>query len=121
MLRPRLAEFMRQIRPDSVAILPSSLETTRSHDTHYRHRQDSDFFYLTGFDEPDSIAVIAPAHPEHQYMLFVRPPGATWTKSSCDKSRGYARSRAKAFTRRRRSSTRPRSFTKCGSSKVRAS
>jgi Xaa-Pro aminopeptidase len=64
---------MRQIGADSVAIIPSSLETTRSHDTHYRHRQDSDFFYLTGFDEPDSIAVIAPAHPEHQYMLFVRP------------------------------------------------
>ncbi|HVG39621.1 MAG TPA: aminopeptidase P N-terminal domain-containing protein [Pyrinomonadaceae bacterium] len=73
MPRPQLADFMRQIGADSVAIIPSSLETTRSHDTHYRHRQDSDFFYLTGFDEPDSIAVIAPAHPEHQYMLFVRP------------------------------------------------
>lgn len=73
MLRPRLAEFMRQIGPDSVAILPSSLETTRSHDTNYRHRQDSDFFYLTGFDEPDSIAVITPAKQEQPYTLFVRP------------------------------------------------
>lgn len=73
MRRPQLAEFMGQIGPDSVAIIPSSLETTRSHDTHYRHRQDSDFFYLTGFDEPESIAVINPSHAEHKYVLFVRP------------------------------------------------
>lgn len=73
MRRPQLAEFMEKIGPHSVAIIPSSLEVTRSHDTHYRHRQDSDFFYLTGFEEPESIAVINPSHPEHKYTLFVRP------------------------------------------------
>ncbi|HYY56870.1 MAG TPA: Xaa-Pro aminopeptidase, partial [Pyrinomonadaceae bacterium] len=35
--------------------------------------QNSDFYYLTGFDEPESIAVIAPNHDEHKFTLFVRP------------------------------------------------
>jgi Xaa-Pro aminopeptidase len=72
MQRPQLAEFMKRMAENSVAIIPSSLEATRSNDTHYRYRQSSDFLYLTGFDEPESIAVIAPS-AEQKYMLFVRP------------------------------------------------
>jgi Xaa-Pro aminopeptidase len=72
MIRPQLAEFMRRMDQNSVAIIPSANETTRSHDTNYRFRQDSDFYYLTGFEEPDSIAVIAPGR-EQKYTLFVRP------------------------------------------------
>jgi Xaa-Pro aminopeptidase len=64
---------MNRLGQGSVAILSSARETTRSNDTHYRFRQDSDFYYLTGFDEPEAIAVIAPGHPEHPYLLFVRP------------------------------------------------
>src|SRR4029079_3925107 len=60
---------MRRMSPNSVAIIPSAREATRSNDTHYRFRQDSDFFYLTGFEEPQSIAVIKSNH----YTLFVRP------------------------------------------------
>src|SRR5918911_3075054 len=73
MRRPQLEEFMRRMEPDSVAIIASAPAATRSNDTEYRYRQDSDFYYLTGFNEPESIAVIAPAHPEHKYTLFVRP------------------------------------------------
>ena len=73
MPRPQLAEFMRRMEPDSIAIIPSAREANRSNDTDYRYRQDSDFFYLTGFNEPEAIAVVAPSHPEHKFMLFVRP------------------------------------------------
>ncbi|HEV2761981.1 MAG TPA: Xaa-Pro aminopeptidase [Pyrinomonadaceae bacterium] len=73
MIRPQLAEFMRRMEPGSVAVLPSAREATRSNDTQFRFRQDSDFYYLTGFDEPDSIAVVAPSHEEHRFVLFVRP------------------------------------------------
>jgi len=72
MIRPQLAEFMRRMDQDSIAIIPSAREITRSHDLHFRFRQDSDFFYLTGFEEPDSIAVIAPGRAQ-KYTLFVRP------------------------------------------------
>ncbi|HYJ87246.1 MAG TPA: Xaa-Pro aminopeptidase [Pyrinomonadaceae bacterium] len=72
MIRPQLAEFMRRMDQKSLAIIPSARETTRSNDTHYRFRQDSDFLYLTGFEEPDSIAVVAPGR-DQKYTLFVRP------------------------------------------------
>jgi Xaa-Pro aminopeptidase len=72
MQRPQLAEFMKRMAENSVAIIPGSVEATRSNDTHYRYRQSSDFLYLTGFDEPESIAVITPSK-EHKYTLFVRP------------------------------------------------
>src|ERR1044072_1034663 len=72
MRRPQLAEFMRRMEPDSVAIIPAAREVTRSHDTEYRFRQDSDFYYLTGFREPDALALVAPGR-EKPFTLFVRP------------------------------------------------
>jgi Xaa-Pro aminopeptidase len=72
MRRPQLAEFIKRMDDDSVAIIPSAREAYRSNDSNYRYRQDSDFYYLTGFEEPESIAVITPGK-EHVYTLFVRP------------------------------------------------
>src|SRR5580765_446559 len=72
MIKQQLKEFMRRIDKDSVAIIPAAREAVRSHDTNYRYRQNSDFFYLTGFEEPEAIAVIAPAK-EKKFTLFVRP------------------------------------------------
>jgi Xaa-Pro aminopeptidase len=73
MQRPQLSEFIKRMTPDSIAIISSAREATRSNDTLYRYRQDSDFYYLTGFDEPEAIAVIMPSHKEHKFTLFVRP------------------------------------------------
>ncbi len=72
MIKPQLAEFMRRMDPNSVAIIPAAREAVRSHDTNYRYRQNSDFFYLTGFEEPEAIAVISPAK-EKKFTMFVRP------------------------------------------------
>ena len=72
MIRPQLEEFMRRMAPQSVAIIPAAREATRSNDTHYRFRQDSDFFYLTGFEEPEAIAVIK-SGAGNKFTLFVRP------------------------------------------------
>ena len=55
-----------------VIIIPAAHEAVRSRDTEYPFRQDSDFYYLTGFPEPDAIAVLRPGH-EKPYTLFVRP------------------------------------------------
>ena len=65
-------EFMRQIKK-GIAIFPSALPALRTHDVEYQYRQDSNFYYLTGFEEPGSICVLAPDHPEHRYVLFVNP------------------------------------------------
>src|SRR6266404_298114 len=72
MIKPQLAEFMRRMDKDSVAIIPAAREAVRSHDTNYRYRQNSDFFYLTGFEEPDAIAIITPGG-DKKFTLFVRP------------------------------------------------
>lgn len=73
-MRPtRLTEFMEKMEPNSVAVFASAHEIRRNQDTDFEFRQDTDFYYLTRLNEPDCVAVIAPNHPEHKYVLFVRP------------------------------------------------
>ncbi|MGH7331504.1 MAG: aminopeptidase P N-terminal domain-containing protein [Candidatus Rokuibacteriota bacterium] len=67
--RQRFAEAI----GDGVAIIPGAREVLRNGDVHYEFRQDSDFFFLTGFDEPDAVAVFNPSHTKEPYVLFVRP------------------------------------------------
>ena len=64
------------------AIFRSAPMAVMHNDVEYTYRQDSDFFYLTGFNEPDAVAILAPHHPEHQFILFVQPKDPekeTWT------------------------------------------
>ena len=56
-----------------VAIIPAAIPTIRTHNMEYTYRQNSNFYYLTGFEEPNSICVIAPSHQEHQFIMFVQP------------------------------------------------
>ena len=72
-MKAQLKNFIEQIGKDSIAIIPAAHETTRSYDTEHKFRQDSDFLYLTGFPEPDAIAVIAPSNKKNPFTLFVRP------------------------------------------------
>ncbi|WP_029922913.1 Xaa-Pro aminopeptidase [Nevskia soli] len=68
----RRARLMQAIGPDGVAIIPSSREVIRNRDVHYKFRQDSDFWYLSGFNEPDSVLVLAPGRKEGAFLMFVR-------------------------------------------------
>lgn len=63
---------MSMIGEDGIAILPSAPVRIRSRDVQYRYRQDSDFYYLTGFAEPDSVAMLAPGRDKGEYVLFCR-------------------------------------------------
>src|SRR5688500_10030673 len=71
-MRSQLKRFIEQMDENSVAIIPAAHEQTRSYDTEFKFRQDSDFWYLTGFPEPDAIAVITPGDKK-VYVLYVRP------------------------------------------------
>lgn len=73
MRRARLEQFMKSMDGDGVAILFGGSEVIRNADQHFEFRQDADFHFLTGFDEPDSVAVLTPSSPDHRYTLFVRP------------------------------------------------
>jgi Xaa-Pro aminopeptidase len=67
----RRAAFMEQLG-DTIAIIPAGKTQTRNGDVEHAFRQNSDFYFLTGFSEPDSIAVFDPTHTDAQYTLFVR-------------------------------------------------
>lgn len=68
----RRERFLAQIGA-GVAILPAAPTRYKSRDTEFRFRQDSDFYYLTGFDEPEAVALLTPHDDEHRFTLFVRP------------------------------------------------
>ncbi len=68
----RRKQLMRMVGDDGVALLPSAPVRTRSRDVAYAYRQDSDFYYLTGFAEPDAVAVLAPGRDNGEYLLFCR-------------------------------------------------
>jgi Xaa-Pro aminopeptidase len=68
----RRRSLMRTMGNDAIAVLPAAPPRTRNNDVEYNYRQDSDFHYLTGFDEPESVAVLAPGRPKGEYILFVR-------------------------------------------------
>jgi Xaa-Pro aminopeptidase len=57
---------------EGAIILTAGHDAPRNNDVDYEFRQQSPFWYLTGFDEPDAVAVLRPGHPE-PYVLFVRP------------------------------------------------
>ena len=63
---------MSEMIPNSVAIVPAAREVTRSRDTEYPFRQDSDFFYLTGFLEPDAVLFLLPGRRQGQVLMFCR-------------------------------------------------
>ena len=63
---------MRRI-PGGIAIFPAAPAAVRNSDVEHPYRQDTDFYYLTGFEEPQAVAVLTPNHPEHRFVLFVQP------------------------------------------------
>ncbi len=69
----RRRALAKAIGPEGLLILPAARETIRNRDVHYPFRQSSDFTYLTGFPEPDALAVIAPGRKDGDYVLFCRP------------------------------------------------
>ena len=71
-MRAQLKKFIEKMGENSIAIIPAAHEQVRSYDTEFKFRQDSDFWYLTGFPEPDAVAVIDPAS-KTPYALYVRP------------------------------------------------
>lgn len=63
---------MELVGDGGIVVLPAAPEHVRSRDTHFDHRQNSDLHYLTGFPEPESVAVLIPGRAQGQYLLFCR-------------------------------------------------
>ncbi len=71
-IKQRRELFMQRIK-GGVAIFPAAPIAIRNSDVEHEYRQDTDFYYLTGFEEPNAVAVLAPENEEHRFVLFVQP------------------------------------------------
>ena len=77
----RRKQLMQMMGDSAVAILPAAPIRMRNRDVEYYYRPDSDFYYLTGFPEPEAVAVVVPGREHGEYILFCRendPEMETW-------------------------------------------
>ncbi|MGB0619170.1 MAG: aminopeptidase P N-terminal domain-containing protein [Myxococcota bacterium] len=72
MFAERRSQMLQAMGPDAVAIFVGGRLAVRSADTEFPFRQDSDFWYLTGFDHPDAVAVLS-TREGPDFTLFVQP------------------------------------------------
>jgi len=66
----RRERLMKLMTPGSIAVLPAARVQYRNRDTEHLFRQSSDFYYLTGFEEPESVLVLAPGREHGEVILF---------------------------------------------------
>jgi len=72
MFRTHREKFLAKLPPNSIAILRGTPLKTMSNDVEYLYRQDSDFWYLTGIEDPGAVAILRPGAPEaERYVVFV--------------------------------------------------
>ncbi|KTD60442.1 proline aminopeptidase P II [Legionella santicrucis] len=68
----RRKSLTQKLPAGSIAIIPAAHESLRNGDAHYRFRQESNFYYLTGFNEPDALLILISGSDMHS-ILFNRP------------------------------------------------
>jgi Xaa-Pro aminopeptidase len=66
----RRAKLLAQLDKDSIAIIVAAPEVLRNGDAHYSYRPNSDLYYLTGFEEPQAVAIFAPGGDHGDFILF---------------------------------------------------
>ena len=79
-------QLMRMVGETGIAILPAAPVRTRNRDVEYPYRQDSDFFFLSGFSEPEAVIVLVPGRKHSEYILFCRdknPEQEVWHGRRC--------------------------------------
>ena len=78
----RRQQLMAQMTENSIAIVPTAVETVRNLDVEHPFRQDSDFYYLSGFPEANACLVLIPGREQGEYILFCEdkdPALEIWT------------------------------------------
>lgn len=73
----RRRQLMKQLPAGSIVVIPGAEEMPRNNDVDFPFRQHSDFLYLTGFNEPDALLVLAPGREDGESVLFCRPRDRT--------------------------------------------
>ena len=79
--RRRRRALMRVMGDDAIAVIPTARVSYRNRDSEHAYRPDSDFHYLSGFDEPEALIVLVPGRKAGEYLVFCRerdPEKETW-------------------------------------------
>ncbi len=71
--KARRQKLLEQLGNKDIAIVAAAPEVLRNGDAHFAYRQRSDFYYLTGFVEPNALAVFIPGHSDGEFILFCNP------------------------------------------------
>ena len=69
-MRTRRKELMAQMEPNSIGLVPSAPPSLRNNDAEYLYRQNSDFYYLTGFAEEHALLALIPGRKQGEVVLF---------------------------------------------------
>ena len=68
----RRRKLAKLIGKDGIAVIPTASTRVRSRDTYYPYRPDSDFYYFTGFSEPNAVMILAPGREDGSFILCLR-------------------------------------------------
>ena len=68
----RRSTLANKVLDDSAIIIASASVKSRISDTDYAYRQDSNFYYLSGYEEPESLILIRPNHANEKFIIFCR-------------------------------------------------
>lgn len=68
----RRRHLMELVGEGGIAVIPTAPTRVRSRDTLFEYRPASDFYYLTGFTEPEAVAVLVPGRPQGRFLMFCR-------------------------------------------------
>jgi len=90
----RRRHLIELVGPRGIVVVPAAPERVRSRDTLFEYRPDSDLFYLTGFGEPDAVAVLVPGREQGEFLLFCRERDSErerWDGARCGPEGAIAR------------------------------
>ena len=76
-LAARRARMMAELGPETMLVMFSAPVQVYSNDVNYEYRQDSNFYYLTGIEQPESILILMPGNATLKEILFIVEPNPT--------------------------------------------
>jgi Xaa-Pro aminopeptidase len=69
----RRKKLLSSLPDSSVVVIPNSKHQIRSNDVEYKFKPDTDFYYLTGFEEPNSVCILKKEKKDFSFILFLEP------------------------------------------------
>ena len=70
--------LIKKMGSNSLCIIESGCAKIRNNDVEYKFRPNSSFYYLTGYDKPNSVLLIYKGKSSYEEIIFIRKPNECW-------------------------------------------